>query len=462
MAITRRKPGAYVERTKSAPSIKLDASTSVAGFVGETLRGEPNVAIKVTGWSQFIENFAKGYSNPYTIGHIADSVESFFLNGGSELYVVRVLGSDSAKATATIPQSGGLVFKALEDGAWGNDLSIDITSSQSKFNLKISLLGNVVEEIKDLDSKDWERINALSEYVRVTEGTIQVGTGTLKNGSNGTLNANNYIKGLDSFNAIRDINTLAIPGVSIEGVQEGLVDYCTNRDRVFPIIDSPKGATEEEVIAFYGRLSGYRGALYYPWVTKKDSVTGNLKVVPPSGAIAGLYARTDSTRGVHKAPAGVEANLKGIVGVENLLEDSTIGTLNSKNINCIIPLTGYGIVVWGARLIGQDGEDRRFVSDLRLDDYIENSIEQGTLWATFEPIDDQLFSDLEAQISAFFNTLMQKGSIKGETAEEAYYVICDETINPDPNASTVDIEVGYAKNKPAEFVVTRISQMREV
>lgn len=465
MAITRRKPGAYVERTKSAPSIKLDASTSIAGFVGETIRGEHNVAVKVTSWSQFVDNFAKGYSNPYNVGYIADSVESFFLNGGSELYVVRVLGSDSAKATAQIPASTGLKFTALEEGVWGNDLSIDIVENKGNFDLKITLLGNVVEEIKNLAPKDLAKINEVSEYVRVEEkeeGQLQKGTGTLKEGSNGNIVADTYVKGLQAFNVIKDINSLAIPGATEEGIQEGLVDYCAVRDRIFPIVDAPKGATEEEVLAFKGKLAGYRGAVYYPWVVKKDNVTGNSKVIPPSGAVAGIYARTDSSRGVHKAPAGVEASLKGIIGVENLLDDSTIGNLNVKNVNCIIPLTGYGVVLWGARLLNSDGEDRVYVSDLRLDDYIENSIEQGTLWATFEPIDAQLFNDIEARISAFFNTLMQNGNIKGNSPEEAYYVICDDTINTDPNASTLEIEVGYAKKKPAEFVVTRISQMREV
>lgn len=461
MAIIRRKPGAYVERTKSAPSMKLDASTSIAGFVGETLRGELNTPVKITSWSQFIEKFAKGYSNPYDVGYIADSVEGFFLNGGSELYVVRVTGSDSVKAKATIPQSTGAVYTALEEGAWGNDISINVVANEDLFDLTVSLQGNIVETITGLSASDEAKVNAVSEYIRV-EGTIAVGSGSLETGSNGSINASNYIKGLDAFDIVRELNTVAIPGVTLEGVQKAVADYCANSSKaLFPIMDCQLNATEEEALAFGDTIGGFRGAIYYPWVTKKHSITGETKLVPPSGYVAGLYARTDSERGVHKAPAGVEANLKGIVGVQTMLDDATIGSLNSNNINCITPLTGYGIVVWGARLVGEDG-DRKYVSDLRLDDYIETSIAQGTMWATFEPIDDQLFSDLEAQIVSFLENLRLNGSLKGESSEEAYYVICDDSINTDPNSSTVEIEIGYAKKKPAEFVVTRISQMREV
>ena len=138
-----------------------------------------------------------------------------------------------------------------------------------------------------------------------------------------------------------------------------------------------------------------------------------------------------------------------------------MATLNNYNVNCIVPKIGRGVVVWGARMLQPNG-DRQFVSDIRLDIYVEESIKALTEWAVFEPIDEQLFNRLEGQLCEFFNTLMADGSIKGETAEEAYYVVCDDTINTDPNSSTVEIEVGYARKKPAEFVVTRISQMREV
>lgn len=456
MATIRRKPGAYVERVKSAPSIKLDASTSIAGIVGLTLRGVPNKAIRLTSWAQFENNFGKGYSDVFAQGYVADAVEGFFLNGGSELYVVRVLGNECAKATATIQTAN---IEAIEEGAWGNDLSVDIAKVSEEYNVTITLQGNVVEEFKGLKADDLNKINE-SEFIRVT-GTLAEGSDTLAEGSDGTINSTHYIKALKAFDIVREINQIMIPGVSELGVQEGLVDYCNLRGRVFPIVDAPCNATYEEVLDFYAKLSGYRGAIYHPWVQKKDAVTGNLKNIPPSGHVAGLYSRTDNERGVHKAPAGVEANLRGIVGVVEELDDATIGSFNANNINCIIPKTGRGIVVWGARLLNEEG-DRKFVSDLRLDDYVETSIESGTEWAVFEPIDEQLFNELEGQLKTFFNTLMAKGSIKGSTPEEAYYVICDETINPDPESSTVEIEVGYAKKKPAEFVVTRISHMRNV
>ena len=334
-----------------------------------------------------------------------------------------------------------------------------MVNAEDLLTVRVSLEGNLVEEFKGLSASDFNKVNE-SEYVRVT-GELSVGSQALTGGTDGTIQANDYVKGLKALDTVKDLNQLAIPGVSVLGVQEGLVDYCNLRGNIFPIVDAPLNATYEEVLDFYAKLSGYRGAIYHPWVQKKDNSTGKLKNIPPSGHIAGVYGRTDSERGVHKAPAGVDANLRGVVGVVTELDDATIGNLNSNNINCIVPKSGRGIVVWGARLLNADG-DRQFVSDLRLDDYIETSIEQGTEWAIFEPIDEQLFNDLEGQLKSFFNTLLAQGSIKGANAEEAYFVICDETINPNPDSSTVEIEVGYAKKKPAEFVVTRISHMRNI
>lgn len=461
------KPGAYVERINGV-SIQTSIGTSVAGFIGDTVRGIPNKAIKVTSWTQFEQKFAKGIANPFEYGGIADAVYGFFANGGSELYIVRTVETGSTKARAVIPSSTGVTYEAKEEGTWGNDLKITVTADSKAKNTTYTLVvenkGVKVEELKYLTTENFkEVINTTSDYIEVTgeNKALAVGTGTLTGGTLVPTTLPTYKKGLACFDVVKDINIMGIPEVTITGVQEALVDYCTLRGNVFPIIDIPKNLDIEGVMAYKDKFNSHLGAMYYPRLTILDPMNSKEKTVSPVGYLAGLYARTDKDRGIHKSPAGVEANLKGVLGVETDLSDTEIGMLNNYRINCIIPKTGRGIVVWGARMLQTSGE-REFVSDIRLDIYVEESIKALTEWAVFEPIDEQLFNKIEGQLSEFFNSLMANNSIKGETPEEAYFVICDDTINTNPNSSTLEIEVGYARKKPAEFVVTKISQMREV
>lgn len=462
-----KKPGAYVERVNSVV-VGTEISTSVAGFIGDTVRGVPNKAVKITSWTQFEKKFAKGIANPFEIGGVADAVYGFFANGGSEVYIVRTVETGSTKAQALIPAETGVKFEAKEEGAWGNDLTVVVTADSrgktSTHTVVVNYKGEKVEEYKSLGADFVSVINESSEYIQVTadgDKSLAQGTGNLSGGTLAPTTVGTFKKGLACFDVVKDINILAIPNETQVGVQEALVDYCAIRGNVFPIVDVPANLDVEGVLAYKDKFSSHLGAMYYPRVQIIDPITNKTKVVSATGYLAGLYAFTDSKVGVHKAPAGVEAGLKGVVGVERELSDGEIGTLNSSNINCIIPKTGRGIVVWGARMLQPNG-DRKFVSDIRLDIHVEESIKALTEWAVFEPIDDQLFNKLHGQLCDFFNGLMADGSIKGTTAEEAYYVICDDTINTDPNSSTVDIEVGYAKKKPAEFIVTKISQMRQV
>ena len=462
-----KKPGAYVERIHSVSTVSSLPSTSVVGFVGDTVRGVANKPIKVTSWSQFEQKFANGVANPFEVGGVADAVYGFFANGGTELYIVRTVEEGSTKAQAIIPENG-VKFEAKEEGAWGNEITVivkqDSKAKNSTFTVVVNYKGTQVEEIRGLTAKNFEDVlNETSEYIQVTEEgkSLASGTSDLTGGELVKTTLATYKKGLECFNSVRDINILAIPGVTETGVQEALVDYCTVKGNVFPIVDVPSNLDVDEVITYKDKFGSHLGAMYYPKLQIIDPITNKTKVVSPTGYLAGLYAFTDSNRGIHKSPAGVEASLKGVVGVERELSDSEMATLNNYNVNCIVPKIGRGVVVWGARMLQPNG-DRQFVSDIRLDIYVEESIKALTEWAVFEPIDEQLFNRLEGQLCEFFNTLMSDGSIKGETAEEAYYVVCDDTINTDPNSSTVEIEVGYARKKPAEFVVTRISQMREV
>lgn len=173
----------------------------------------------------------------------------------------------------------------------------------------------------------------------------------------------------------------------------------------------------------------------------------------------GIYARTDSNRGVHKDPAGEEATVRGFVDLSAQITDAQIELLNPKGVNCILSKPNKGIVVWGARNIGID-TSKPYVSDLRYDLMIKQSLNSGTQWAVFEPIDENLLERLSTSLASFLDLQWRNGALLGATSEEAYYVKCDNELNDatSRNNGLLVAEIGYSKKKPAEFVVIRIVQ----
>ena len=454
-----KKPGSYVERINNVVLATDLPSTAIGGIIGQVVRGVPNKAIKLTSWTQFENKFAKGIADPFTLGNVADAVYGFFQNGGQELYVVRVV-EGGVKASGELET---MTFNALEEGAWGNDLSIAITKNEllsrqvETYDLVISLQGVKVEELKNLTTENFvEVINSNSAYVTVEGSEIAEGTVTLSNGAEDKPNVATFKRGLACFDIIKDVNLLAITGVNETGVQEALVEYCDTRGTIFPIIDAVVEEELENLMDYKDKFSSHMGAMYYPRIEVQSPVTGKSKFVSPSGHIMGMFARTDAKRGVHKAPAGLEATIKGAISVERELSDVEIGILNDYEINCIIPKPNSGIVSWGARLLKTNGE-RQFVSDIRLDLYVEESIRRNTEWAVFEPKDEQLFNKVTAQLTGMLTNMWKEGKFYGSTPEEAFFVQCNAELNPDILSSELHISVGYAKKKPAEFVITKVS-----
>ena len=456
-----KTPGSYVERVQGVRVASDIPSTSIGGVIGATVRGIPNKPVKITSWNQYVEKFAKGIPNPFLVGNVSDAVYGFFANGGTELYVARAL-EGGAKATVKLPQETGFDFTAKEEGSWGNRVSLQLKSEAlartNSFTLIVTIDGVIVEEIKKLTVANIvETVNAVSNFITVSgEGTLAEGKATLSTGAEGQNSVATFKKCLASFDVIEDVNMLAITGETATGIQEALVEYCDTRGDIFPIIDAPQRATLEEVQDFKDKFSSYVGAIYYPHIIIQDAITGVEKTVAPSGHIMGMYARTDADRGVHKAPAGLEATLKGAISVETLLSHTEQGILNDYEINCIVPKKGSGIVVWGARLLKTNAE-RQFVSDLRLDMYVHELVKRNTEWAVFEPKDSKLFGDVTSTLTGLLMNDWTSGKFLGDTPEDAFYVKCDSELNPDSLSSELIIEVGYAKKKPAEFVITRVS-----
>jgi len=269
------------------------------------------------------------------------------------------------------------------------------------------------------------------------------------------------IAALDGFKAIDEIALVAVPGAVSDAVQNAVLDHCESeylRDR-FAILDGRR-ATDLTKAAIQGgtRDSSY-GAIYFPWIdTGEKDDQGATVFQPPSGHIAGVFARVDIERGVHKAPANEV--IRGALGVETLVSRQDQAGLNPDDINVIRRFDG-NITIWGAHtLAGAEDAEWRYVNVRRLFNYLRESIDQGTQWVVFEPNAPELWSKIRRNVTAFLTTTWASGALFGAAAEQAFYVRCDETTNPPEirDLGQVVTEVGVAIVKPAEFVVFRLSQ----
>jgi phage tail sheath protein FI len=270
------------------------------------------------------------------------------------------------------------------------------------------------------------------------------------------------VSALTLFEAIDEIAIVAIPGAISDLVQTAILDHCENRylqDR-FAILDGRREISlTREAIQGGTRASSY-SAIYYPWIDvgEVDPDTRKPVYLPPSGHIAGVYARVDTERGVFKAPANEV--IRGALGVETLVSKQGQAGLNPNGVNVIRKMAD-GITIWGARtMAGSTQPEWRYVSSRRLFNFLRESIDEGTQWVVFEPNAEELWSKVRRNVSAFLTTVWASGALFGATSEQAFYVRCDESTNPQAvrDLGQLVTEIGVALVKPAEFVVFRISQ----
>jgi phage tail sheath protein FI len=234
---------------------------------------------------------------------------------------------------------------------------------------------------------------------------------------------------------------------------------------------APSVFTREDAVAFatkgFGgtpldKSAGDFGALYYPWIWSTDPIGPgrNPKILlPPSGFVAGIYARIDNSRGVFKAPAGIETGVAGALAVATTVSDVEQDTLNPISVNVIRTVPGSGFVVWGARTFGSDAS-WRYIPVRRTAIFLRVSIYYGIQWAVFEPNDESLWAELRLNIRSFMLTQFRAGAFQGSTPDDAFFVKCDSstTTQQDIDNGVVNILVGFAPLKPAEFVVLKLSQ----
>ncbi len=264
---------------------------------------------------------------------------------------------------------------------------------------------------------------------------------------------------LDAASALHTIDLVCLPDPGKDRAaaferQQLVVNHCESLGDRFAILDSWLGDKKESVSEQWSSIDGNNGALYYPWIRVRGFDEGTL-LVPPCGHVAGVYARTDESRGVHKAPANEV--LEGVVELERQLTNADQDFLNPKRVNCLRSFPGRGIRVWGARTLG--GHDRwTYVNVRRLFLTAVRWINWNMSAVVFEPNDAKLWARIERELNVYFIEQFQRGALKGRTPQEAYYVKCNAETNPPElrDLGQVVTEIGLAPANPYEFVVVRL------
>lgn len=504
-----RFPGVYVDEASSDVHTIAGVATSVTAFVGRTLRGPAHRPVLVHSFSEF----TRTHGGLWAESPLGYSVALYFLNGGRDALICRVVNG-AAKATVTLP--AGLVLEAANEGTWGSRLRVRVEDAaaaagepvDSRFHLLVTDPDTgQVESFLDLSTQPEHPrfvtgvLGAGSQLVRV-RGTVPaarpaasdaapVGADPLEDvvssaafgsdGSDGNAITDEQISGAAARDARRGlwlldladiVNLIVIPPLTRtldvgKATWDAAQAYAAHRRAVI-LVDPASGWTSPEaVISGLGALvtRTANGALFYPRVSWPDPLRGNRPgTFAPSGAVAGVIARTDASRGIWKAPSGLEATLLGVDQLDYPLTEGQIDRLNPLGVNCLRQFPGAGPVVWGARtLVGDDqpAPQWKYLSVRRTALHIEESLLRGTRWVVFELNDEPLWSQIRLSINSFMNDLFRQGSFQGRNAREAYLVKCDrQTMTQhDIDRGIVNIVVGFAPLKSAEFVFISVRQL---
>ncbi|HWC85626.1 MAG TPA: phage tail sheath C-terminal domain-containing protein [Solirubrobacteraceae bacterium] len=490
-------PGVYIEEAESAVHPIVAVATSITAFVGRALRGPVDEAVTITS----LGDFQRIFGGVWLESNLGYAVQDFYRNGGSTAIIVRV-HKTVANDTATLTFGSGtdeIILDAASPGAWGSKLSAVIDNEVSDpsdttlFNLTVTDAGTkTVETFRNVSYA----AASPRRYDHVLEGQSNLvranptlpttplspfpATATVTGGADGdpvdatvftggTLQADKH--GLYALETADLVNIIVIPPYTSTGeidasVMTDTIAYALVR-RAIMILDPPAAWTSlAGAVGDAPALAASPNAtVYFPHVLEADPLrAGQLVTVAPSGSIAGVMARTDAARGVWKAPAGLEATVAGAQGMSIPLTDLEIGELNPLGVNCLRSSPGAGITVWGART--RNGNDRladqwKYLPVRRTALFIEESLYRGTQWVVFEPNDAALWAAIRLNVGAFMSTLFRQGAFAGTTPREAFFVKCDaETTTPaDVDNGIVNIVVGFAPLKPAEFVVIVLEQM---
>ena len=403
-AAASRSPGVYVRYIPSGMRVIAAAGTSIAAFLGTADQDQPpNTPIWVTSWPDFEDKFVNltGVANPPLL---TDAVYGWFTNGGGPCYVVRIPADQDTLQPA---------LTALEEKP-------DVTMVA---------------------------VPGLSDITGILPAS-QPGQQTLVVA---------HCQAMGNRVALLDLPGGTPPQTQAAAVGSG----ATDGSGTAPTAPAPGAVDVANTITLTPTQATF-ATIYYPWLLAPSVYKNSQpRYLPPSGHVAGTWARTDTERGVYKAPANV--TVLGILGLEYALTDQTQAPLNTAGINCLRTFPGQGSLVWGARTrAAQDASDLdfRYVNIRRYVNFLDDSISQSTRWAVFEPNNAELQAKVAAAVSSFLVNQWRTGALVGATAPEAFYVVCDSTNNTPTTMAQGNLycDIGVALTRPAEFVEFRITQ----
>ncbi|NUQ56758.1 MAG: phage tail sheath family protein, partial [Dehalococcoidia bacterium] len=391
------------------------------------------------------------------------------------------------RAIARSADAGGVTVEIAESADDTFDVTIRRGSSEEKFDGLTMARGarnvfEVVNKQSTLVTLEEVKVSGLSLAERApAPGTYPLALPETRAVAAARLSPDVYQgnaadrTGMGGLEAVEQITMLCAPDLmaayqqgaldrdGVKAIQLAMIAHCERMGDRVAVIDPLPDMNAQQALNWRMNEAGYDSkyaALYYPWIQVANPTPGAASptiLVPPSGHMAGIWARSDGERGVHKAPANEV--IRGVIGLPINITSSEQGQLNPAGINCIRSFPGRGIRVWGARTLSSDPA-WRYLNVRRLFNYVEKSLENGTQWVVFEPNDYALWQRVKRDVSAFLKRVWMDGALFGQTPEEAFFVKCDAENNP-PETRDVGqliIDVGIAPVKPAEFVIFRISQ----
>jgi phage tail sheath protein FI len=503
-------PGVYVEEIPAAQKPLEGVSTSVAAFVGLAPGGPVNTPMRIANWGQFASIFgdpSNPEAGPFMEGaYLAHSVYGFFQNGGTLCWVIRVGAPENGAtppAVAALPAAGDTGVETLRAVALpGVEDSVTVTLEEEEgsggegkdagdktYRIVIEA-GDQKEVFDGLSMKGRSnlrtKVNAASKLIKIEE------TGASLPEAMRAPKAGKYTlaapapeaaeisstdfegdaarrQGIGGLVAIDEVSIVCMPDaatqlngddVMFRDAQGKMIIHCESLGDRMCILDTPPDLIPQEVLEWRKDTAGYdskMAALYWPWIEVIDPLSKRPIMVPPSGHVDGVWARTDDQRGVHKAPANEV--VMGATSLAFQLTSVEQGELNRLGINCIRAFSGRGIRVWGARTLSSDPE-WRYINVRRLFNFVSQTLMEGTQWSVFEPNDERLWLKLRASVSNFLTNLWRGGALFGTSPDQAFFVKCDAETNPPEviDAGQVVCEVGISPVKPAEFVIFRLSQ----
>lgn len=504
-------PGVYIKEIGGGAAPIKGVSTSTAAFLGETERG-PIRPRPVSSVGDFHRLFG-GVFDPNKF--LPYAVKGFFENGGQRCHIARVTGAGAKPSEADF---GMLKVRANGPGSWGNRIFVKITHSTTNkengdpvgFRMRVAywqtlpagqdpfdafndadhpLRPTETEDFDDLvvddkASPDYfeKRVGSFemrgageSAFVTLDQGTIGAeitqppeGASALSNGDDGAaITAADYEghhadankrHGLQALldGDGSDVSIICAPGQGLNDIGQKVINHCQGQGCCFAVIDCDPDIASVDDLEPRNISDSRNAAFYYPWIEISDPQTGERKKVPPSGHVAGVYARTDIERGVFKSPAN--ETVLGAIGLEYEVNDDAQAILKPRGVNVIRHFPGRGIIVWGARTLASE-KVWRYVPVRRLCMFLEESIYNGTQWAVFEPNDEPLWLKLRQSIEPFLLTQWRAGALCGARPEEAFFVKVDSTTMTQDDIANgrLFIIVGVAPVRPAEFVILRIA-----